>query len=70
MPKKVRKSGDIGSKAAAPPRRLLFDVCRCRDEACPQSNRCLRFIQRDFGASRVETTRESGSDACNYFIGK
>jgi len=33
--------------------RLKDDICRCRDADCPDSRRCLRWIQRDRGSSRL-----------------
>jgi hypothetical protein len=32
---------------------LPDDICRCRDDNCPQSRQCARWIQRDLGGSRI-----------------
>ena len=32
---------------------LPDDICRCRDDDCPQSRQCLRWIQRDIGGQRL-----------------
>jgi hypothetical protein len=33
--------------------RLPDDWCRCRDDACPDHARCLRWVQRDAGGARL-----------------
>jgi hypothetical protein len=33
--------------------RLPDDWCRCRDDDCPEHDRCLRWTQRDIGSSRL-----------------
>lgn len=35
---------------------LPDDICRCRDDDCPESRHCLRWIQRDMGSSRLVST--------------
>ena len=34
-------------------RKLPDDVCRCHDDACPERETCLRFLQREIGGIRV-----------------
>ena len=33
--------------------RLSDDVCRCRDNDCPERNDCERYLQRDIGGARI-----------------
>lgn len=33
--------------------RLLNDVCRCHDDACPERENCLRWLQRDTGTENT-----------------
>lgn len=46
------------------------DICYCHDHACPDKDRCYRYVNRDkvAWASYTATLRDPETGHCEYFI--
>lgn len=43
---------------------LPDDVCRCRDDSCPERFGCARWVERDSGEDNANTLRYRVAGTC------